>query len=334
MKQVSLFRIEDDFVKTNEYREVVFLWMNITSTIFLIPFVFYNIVYYDFAIGFTGLAVALILLLNIISMLFRRKLFFNTIFTTVPVIIAIAVVTYLKVNLGAYWAFPAIIWIHFAHKYRTATYLNIALLVTVSLITITLAETEIAAKFSSTIILTGILANISSFIIEKQHRELGKMVNTDPLTGASSRRYMHYVVDDMILRFQRSGIPSSLFIFDIDYFKKLNDDYGHTTGDLVLKKIVAICLKRIRQSDKIFRYGGEEFVILFFDTDTDGAYQVADELRAKISSTPILSDRPVTISGGVSQVKYDDNLDKWLHRSDSALYRAKSDGRNLIIIGE
>lgn len=121
---------------------------------------------------------------------------------------------------------------------------------------------------------------------------------------------------------------------DIDFFKNINDKYGHHAGDIILKKIANILNTHTRESDILARTGGEEFSIVLNNTNIDGALKFAEKIRDAIANTKIIYEDviiKVTVSAGVSCIKNDDTFQTILNRADSALYLAKENGRNIVI---
>ena len=163
---------------------------------------------------------------------------------------------------------------------------------------------------------------------------LSEKMFKDPLTKAYNRLYFSSRLKEEIERAKRYNHPLSLILLDIDFFKKINDTYGHDVGDLVLKTISQIILENIRKSDLFARIGGEEFAILLPDTSKDKAILVAEKLRETIEKTPIILPNgkqiKVTISLGVTSLKKDDDESSFIKRADEALYDAKKSGRNIV----
>ncbi len=164
-----------------------------------------------------------------------------------------------------------------------------------------------------------------------------EMAITDQLTGLHNRRYMGRHLDNLLVQAQRSGKPLAFVIMDIDFFKSVNDNYGHDIGDEVLREFAKRIAANVRGIDLACRYGGEEFVVVMPDTDMAYAYAVAERLRKSIETTPIeISRAPgkltITISIGIaSSESNDEKADELLRRADQALYRAKNNGRNRVI---
>ncbi len=166
--------------------------------------------------------------------------------------------------------------------------------------------------------------------IIKLNKELHALAHKDPLTGTQNRLAFMKTMEEEIERAKRYGEPLSVIMFDIDFFKKINDTYGHGTGDEVLKKLVDIIEKNLRKSDKLFRIGGEEFVIILPNTDIEKAKIVAEKLRKAICKTNFGRPGRITISLGVTSYLKEDNEDTLLDRVDEALYMAKNNGRNRV----
>ncbi len=167
--------------------------------------------------------------------------------------------------------------------------------------------------------------------------ELKRQARIDHLTGVSNRGYFMDQAELELSRAVRYNKPLSLYMLDIDFFKKVNDSYGHKIGDLVLIKLAEVCRQTLREVDIIGRVGGEEFVILLPETDLDEATEVAERLRESIakSKVPLEGGLPLhfTVSIGVtSLVSRDDNLDVLLNLADKALYEAKEKGRNRVCV--
>jgi two-component system, cell cycle response regulator len=159
---------------------------------------------------------------------------------------------------------------------------------------------------------------------------------TDQLTGLFNRRYLTGQLDPMVARAARGGEPVSLLVADIDFFKRINDGYGHDVGDEVLKEFAARLATNFRPVDIACRYGGEEFVVVMPGTRGDYACLVAERLRRHVAGSPFPiragAERiDVTVSIGVSASAAGDTAERLLKRADEALYRAKQAGRNRVI---
>jgi two-component system cell cycle response regulator len=160
---------------------------------------------------------------------------------------------------------------------------------------------------------------------------------TDPLTGLQNRRYMETHLATLVEQAGARGKPLSLLVLDIDYFKSINDTFGHDAGDDVLREFAPRLRKSIRGIDLACRYGGEEFVVVMPETDMAVAAIVAERIRRRIASEPFpiragSTAIDVTISIGIAALNAaDDSAASLLKRADLALYRAKRDGRNRVV---
>jgi two-component system, cell cycle response regulator len=164
-----------------------------------------------------------------------------------------------------------------------------------------------------------------------------EMAITDALTGLFNRRYMENHLATLIEQAAARGKPLSALMLDIDYFKAINDTYGHDAGDDVLRDFALRIKRSIRGIDLACRTGGEEFVIVMPETDMAVAAMVAERLRRRIAAEPFVVNQgqrsiPVTLSIGIAALRgQDDNAAGLLKRADQALYRAKRDGRNRVV---
>lgn len=153
---------------------------------------------------------------------------------------------------------------------------------------------------------------------------------TDALTGAANRQKLECDIEQMRKRVQRYRVSFSMVIFDIDHFKKVNDTFGHTAGDSVLVELTRIVQEQIRDVDFLYRYGGEEFVILLSDTDLSGATATAEKIRQSIEAYRFRYVNTLTASFGVAQYTPDESVESFINRADENLYHVKENGRNSV----
>ena len=167
------------------------------------------------------------------------------------------------------------------------------------------------------------------------YRQAIQSAHTDPLTGVLNRSTLDSVFQKETALTKRHDSALSLLMLDIDFFKHVNDTYGHAAGDETLKKLTRCIQETVRESDPIFRLGGEEFAILLNDTNKDGASLFAERLRKAVEATMIQYKQAkfnVTISIGVTQYKDSEQLEELMQRADQALYSAKDSGRNKVVV--
>jgi two-component system cell cycle response regulator len=170
--------------------------------------------------------------------------------------------------------------------------------------------------------------------LEKQSLALYESAIRDPLTGLYTRLYMKDAVATLLWEHDRhETLQVSMVIFDIDHFKKVNDGFGHQSGDLVLREVAQILLRLSRESDIPIRFGGEEFVV-FMLADCAAALAYAEEVRQAVEAAVLDVDEAslrVTISGGVTAHRKDESLEDFMQRADQLLYLAKRQGRNRML---
>ncbi len=164
--------------------------------------------------------------------------------------------------------------------------------------------------------------------------ELERLVATDRLTGVGNRRAFEQLTELEVAKSNRYGVPATLILFDVDNFKKINDNYGHAVGDSVLVRIVRRVTSRLRDTDSIARWGGEEFAVVTPCTPISGTYVVAEAIRRAVEEDPFLPVGQVTISLGIAQLLPHETADLWVARADRFLYEAKRQGRNRTCLSE
>ena len=160
--------------------------------------------------------------------------------------------------------------------------------------------------------------------------ELRRLAATDKLTGAYNRTKCHEILAREIERVKRHNQQLSIIIFDIDRFKKVNDRYGHSAGDYVLKTIADIVRESIRKIDYFVRWGGEEFMIISSETNLKEVSALAERIREIIESSTFKDVGKVTVSFGVTEFRANDTEDSLIKRADDAMYEAKKKGRNRV----
>lgn len=196
-------------------------------------------------------------------------------------------------------------------------------------------EVSIIAKHAlillmiSTIIL--LILSTLIFIVLQKISKITEIATYDSLTGAYNRSTLNELLEYELERSKRKNKPLSIIFLDIDDFKSINDKYGHEKGDFVLKKVVDLMGQKLRKSDRLGRWGGEEFLIMLPETNGDEAVLVAEKLREVISMGDYKISSTVTSSLGVATHAEDENLDSMIARADRYLYKAKKEGKNRVV---
>jgi len=167
---------------------------------------------------------------------------------------------------------------------------------------------------------------------KKLAEELGRLATTDALTGLYNRHRFNELLEQEVARARRYHTPLSLIMFDLDYFKNVNDTYGHAVGDQVLQGVAEVIRKNVRGTDWVGRWGGEEFMVLCPEATEKDAIVTAEKLRGLVESHTFETVETITISCGVTRFKAPDSVDTFVSRADDGLYRAKDKGRNIVEI--
>ena len=186
---------------------------------------------------------------------------------------------------------------------------------------------------------TAAIAAQHEFRMRIYQRTLEDMASTDALTGLLNRKFFKQFAYEELARMSRTETASAIAFFDIDYFKRVNDEHGHSVGDRVLREIAAVAYSELRGPfDRLGRWGGEEFIILLSNVDMEQAKTVCDRVRTSIENHAVLvndSSVSVTASFGLAMLPPGSDFDQMLEMADSALYESKARGRNCITtVGE
>jgi diguanylate cyclase (GGDEF)-like protein len=186
-------------------------------------------------------------------------------------------------------------------------------------------------------IITVILINLFYFSkIQKYIKKVEHLNIVDPMTGLYNRRFLENFIEKLISQAQRQEDPITILMIDIDFFKKVNDTYGHDVGDRVITTVAEVLQKSIRKSDLAIRYGGEEFMLLLHSANHKDAYIIAQKIKDTFESIEFHSNNEEnfhkTLSIGISEFPKDaDSIWECIKLADKALYVAKTTGRNKIV---
>lgn len=235
---------------------------------------------------------------------------------------------------GLFWLFPCLVTSFFLASPRLAIIINLGA------ISAMMAQTDIFRSlvqmwsFAAGAVVVSACAYVFAFRNESQRERLEHLATIDPLTGVRNRRSMDQELAWAVANADRTGGTYSIALLDIDHFKQINDRYGHGVGDAVLMEMVALIQQNTRRADRLFRYGGEEFVLLFPGTGGEGLATALNNLQQVLRKYLKHPGGTVTASFGVAQLIPHDDVDSWLGRADAALYQAKESGRDCIIYAE
>jgi len=230
------------------------------------------------------------------------------------------------------WTYPILVAVFFLIPLRLANICNILMVLPIALMLYLNHELTMALRYIGSVVATMILGNAIVTTINSLQQQLLTQSITDPLTGTFNRRHMDLMLTQQTQQNDRNQMTSSILILDIDFFKQINDQHGHAVGDAVLQQLVNKLFSNLRQSDTIFRLGGEEFLILLHHTNSTQATIIAENLRKLLSKINInQTEQCITVSVGVAELTAGMSTKEWLKVADSCLYSAKRQGRNKVI---
>lgn len=229
---------------------------------------------------------------------------------------------------GLYWAYPVILLVALLAPPRMTLLLVLALLASLVAQRELLLATGQPLATLATLIANAVFASLFALRSQRRQRTLEHIASTDALTGAWNRRSLDAELRIAITTFHRDRRPVALVLIDIDHFKPFNDRHGHAAGDQVLVALADAVRQSVRTSDRLFRYGGEEFVLLMPGADLLGVELSMSHLRRELREALRIHGEQVTVSMGAAVLGDGEDAARWLARADAALYCAKNTGRD------
>jgi diguanylate cyclase (GGDEF)-like protein len=260
----------------------------------------------------------------------NREALFSPTLVLAMTLIVILVSIYHGQTYTHYWMYPLLALMPLILRFRSALWLGAACGVLLLPALYLSFDGVTAVVICLSMAVTWFVSAWLIYAVTAQSRRLRNMAYTDPLTGAYNRRYFQLQVQVAFDQWQRNKRPASILLMDVDFFKRINDKWGHAVGDLVLQGLVELITSRVRKIDVVCRYGGEEFAILLPETSAAGALHVAQEIRSMVEQASLVESDSVTISIGLCEVIGVQDTDHWVNLTDAALYLAKKKGRNRV----
>ncbi len=308
-------------------------WVALASVVILLPFCIANFIQGRVLLAGLTTIVVSVCVVNFWYCWRGVYCYGINLFAVVPAITVAITFAILQLDVrGSYWAFLGAFAIYYILPEKLAWKANIVFVGVVCLAAYRALEMPVAIRFIAILLGTSFFAFSAIHEIYRQHFKLKKQVILDPLTHLYNRFLLQDSLENAVSRSRRTGNPVSLIMLDLDHFKAVNDEFGHDMGDRVLKAVGGILSHNFRVSDMPFRIGGEEFLIILYDTDSKGCLEVARKLQEEIEHLSILPDRSITASIGISTLLPDMDREAWLKKCDANLYRAKNSGRNRVVV--
>lgn len=301
----------------------------LASVFILTPYTVNNFIQGRYVLGILTLLVLFLCTINAWYCHKGRYLLAINLFGIAPAIgSAIIIATYKLGVPGSYWAFLAVLAFYVILSGNWALIANIVFAAIIIPLAWSVLEGPAANRFTAVLIGTSIFAYLLMSEITKQHYLLKQRAVVDSLTGLHNRSLLQEKLDQAIEQGHSTGAAMTLIMIDVDFFKTINDRFGHDVGDSVLTAMGGLLRESFRQTDTVFRIGGEEFLVIFPDTDEYTCLQIANKICKKIEQLSLIPDHTVTVSIGIAGLQPDMKSSGWLKLCDEKLYLAKSNGRN------
>lgn len=318
---------------SSDFRRNSTLALAIAALLILTPFSINNFIHGRNILGAGSLGIVALVAYNCWNAYKDR---YSSMFILISLVPAIIFFLLIAINqqgiIGILWCYPASLSFYMMLAERKAWVANATLLCLVIPFTWDVIEPSLAVRVTATLLTVSVFSAILIRVITVQQEEIHAHAIKDPLTGLLNRIPLESMLDQAIQQNRRADTDMSLLTIDVDHFKSINDAFGHETGDTVLQKLGELFRDRIRSVDKVFRLGGEEFLVLLFGADTNNSRNVAEELRHSVESLRILSGKSVTVSIGIASLQSGEDWKEWMKRSDENLYLAKKYGRNRVVV--
>jgi diguanylate cyclase (GGDEF)-like protein len=320
--------VKDAMLKRSKEETILFM-LGALTILSVLPFGIVRILEGNLILAAVDLAIVFMIVGIMLFVWVTKKIRIASILATIFYSVGMLASVYVKGHVIVYWVYPTMIAAFFILYATEALLIN-----TISLAAlVAILQDRMSPLDLSSVVITLVLINLFSYIFSHrtslQHLELNHQAELDFLTGVGNRRAFNRRMTELF-RPQNARIDAMLFVLDLDHFKYVNDQFGHAVGDQVLVKFCELIRSRIRAIDGLFRFGGEEFVIVAMRTDADSANNLAEELRALVESTALIVNYPVTVSIGVAKRAEGEGSEAWFQRADAMLYEAKQNGRNRV----
>lgn len=312
--------------------EKVILWVCALSVFFLLPFAVMRFSLGEFWFSLID-TIGLLLIVALFFYVFAsRNAQVSGIILSILALTGMTINIYAKGTSEVLFMYPTIVACYFLARPNVA--LSMSIVTLIALLPLMLNELEDMTFVKVYLSMAACSLFTFGFATQRnqQRDRLLFYSSKDSLTGAENRRSMDERLAEAIQAFERTDIPMSLIILDLDRFKQINDTAGHSVGDDLLIRVTQVLSSRIRVTDHLFRYGGDEFVVLANSSDLTTASQLAEDLRALVDADEAVSGWQMSISLGVAEYIRGETLEAWLKRADEALFESKRQGRNRVMV--
>jgi len=322
--------VESIYMLKRTAPEKVLLSLSLLATVTISPFMFLRWLNGDITLAIINGIISLTAIIFFIFIYITRKIEIAQKIFSIFLASAVLTTTFIKGESQVLWAFPAVIAIYYLMPLKLAKITTTLLVIILSIIIYPKVELISLISIFAT---TGLTAALSFVIFrsyhEKQH-ELSLLASIDALTSSGNRRALDLKLSEVIASQQRETSTICLILIDLDEFKEINDSHGHAVGDQILVTVCELITKHTRVLDTLYRFGGDEFIIMPLKMNLATARILAEKIRCLIEQHSFVNNIKLTLSIGVAEYKINDTLDSWISRADAALYKAKENGRNSV----
>lgn len=261
---------------------------------------------------------------------YHRVWLFGSLMSVAAVLGVLTIVSMSGVE-DVHFIYPVVIVSHFLMLPSRALWLSIFAIVGISVILSADLAPFYLAKIAISILACSSFAFAFASLRNRQNLQLLQLSTRDGLTNVLNRRSLDAKLNEFVQQVNRQPAEAALVLLDLDNFKKINDEQGHAVGDEVLQRIANTIQQRIRVTDSLYRYGGDEFVVFAADTNIEQVLGLAEDLRSRVESTEAMEGSQLSISLGVASFEADNSVSDWLLAADTALLNAKRGGRNQVV---
>jgi len=306
----------------------ILMTLSFGGAIAITPFAIIRLLDGEWVVGLVDTLMVIAMICLGLYVYISRKVYIASLALSILAMVGLTIVIHLKGPALLFWAYPTMVGAFFILSPQIAVILTLltALAISPALIN-QLTLTEIAMVMI-TLTVNNVFAYIFTTRMNQQRDQLSLLVSKDTLTGAGNRRALDEKLIELIAFHKRTKQVASLIMLDVDHFKSVNDNYGHAVGDQVLIGLADLVKKRIRTTDCLYRFGGEEFVVIAIGANLNAAEAIAEDLRQIVERGELIENKTITVSLGVAEYIAEETATKWLGRGDKALYQAKESGRN------
>ncbi|MCG9726773.1 GGDEF domain-containing protein [Vibrio brasiliensis] len=294
------------------------------TLIIFVPLGIKNIIAGEIMLGMVLLAFEISLLLEITAIIYNRISLFSHYLPLVLLLISAVLAVRVFGTLATYWIYPILISLIFLLPKREAITSNFIMISGSGFAALMHQDVAVTLRYVISLIVTAIIVHVVVQAIRALQVELRTLLVKDALTGVYNRHELNDSLESAIEHYP----CSSLSLIDVDNFKYVNDLFGHDVGDRVLISIAACIQQEMELDDKLFRLGGDEFLLLHHGKDQLLAEEKSSRILNRVRQLPSPSEQPITISIGIAECQPSEQAREWIKRADLALYQSKRAGRN------